>query len=138
MPCLGNTPHRQGRPPIATIVQTPKSYFCASSSKKWQTSGYHRTGPHRTLVLQYRFLFRLSYKNDGFRQIHAGGNGRSFLSLEVVFVVYTEDCINNISIAQLCNKRNLNLYKRMSLLWFGWAHFNYQGVKRSRGVRPRP
>ena len=32
-----------------------------------------------TLVLQYRFLFRLSYKNDGFRQIHAGGNGRSFL-----------------------------------------------------------
>ena len=86
MPCLGNASHRPGRPPIAAIVQTPKSYFCASSSKKWQTSGYHRTGPRRTQIYQSRFLFRLSYKNDGFRQIHAGGNGRSFLISARVYI----------------------------------------------------
>ena len=31
-------------------------------------------------------LFRLSYKNDGFRQIHAGGNGRSFFnSIKIIY-----------------------------------------------------
>ena len=33
--CLGHVSYRQGRQPIATIVQAPKSYFCTSSSKKW-------------------------------------------------------------------------------------------------------
>ena len=58
MSCLGNTPHRQGRPPIATIVQTPKSYFCASSSKKWQTSGYHRTGPRHHISITIPISFQ--------------------------------------------------------------------------------
>ena len=62
-----------------------------------QRNGRHPVTIEPGLVItsecQYRFLFRLSYKNDGFRQIHAGGNGRSFLiAARGIYFMYLKLC----------------------------------------------